>query len=634
MVRHYKRKPGSRRYLDYSSDAMDMALTAVRDEHISINKASKQFGIAKGTLVNRCQNKHGLSVGKPTVLGRDEEDALVENIVTCAEWGFPVSRSDLQYLVKSYLDTNGISVPQFSLNLPGEGWLSTFLHRHRNVLANRTVNNIKRSRAAVSKASLEEYHQNLTASISGIPASNIFNYDETNLADNTSATKLLFRRGVKYPDRVINFTKSCVTIMVCAAADGTLLPPFVVYKSDGLYPQWTRHGPQGPPCCNEPCCAAGTQFHNTSSGWFDMPTFEKWFSESFVPHAKRLPGCKAIIGDNLSSHFSVKVLQEAKDNNIKFLCLPPNSTHLAQPLDVAFFAPLKSAWKKVITSFKTKYPGKSIVDKKIFPSMLREVLTLPTFTPHISTNIISGFKATGIFPLNITPLLQRLAGNKSDALLHSPRTTLPTCTATPTTATTNTIAGNVADTVATFLQEQRFPSQSGSGIVPGRGRGKRIAAGRCITTSTFDSSDTDDDNVPVLPNVSQRGGRNTGKTSRKRLTSESSSTSTDLSEAASPSPAKKVAGSTRHIKKNGYVIVKVGYKQKTGFKKFLANVLDVEELDVKVQFYKSITESNVTFTKVVDDDSWVSVEDILEVVREVPELNTREQLVFKKGILL
>jgi hypothetical protein len=36
----------------------------------------------------------------------------------------------------------------------------------------------------------------------------IFNYDETNLADNPNANKFLYRRGVKYPDKVVNYTKS------------------------------------------------------------------------------------------------------------------------------------------------------------------------------------------------------------------------------------------------------------------------------------------------------------------------------------------------------------------------------------------------------------------------------------------
>lgn len=62
----------------------------------------------------------------------------------------------------------------------------------------------------------------------------------------------------------------------------------------------------------------------------------------FVPHAKKLKGRVALIGDNLSSHFSDCVLKLAEENNIAFICLAPNSTHLCQPLDVAFSDHLKA----------------------------------------------------------------------------------------------------------------------------------------------------------------------------------------------------------------------------------------------------------------------------------------------------
>lgn len=50
---------------------------------------------------------------------------------------------------------------------------------------------------------------------------------------------------------------------------------------------------------------------------------------------------KVLIGDNLSCHSSEEVLKLGEKENIKFVCFPPNSTHVAQPLDVSFFRPLK-----------------------------------------------------------------------------------------------------------------------------------------------------------------------------------------------------------------------------------------------------------------------------------------------------
>jgi hypothetical protein len=185
---------------------------------------------------------------------------------------------DFCIIVKSYLDAEGHIVPTFSMNLPGPDWAQSFIKRH-SVVRKRVANDTKRSRASVGEAQLRDYHRRLTVEYQGIPPTHIFSYDETNLADNTSASKFLFRRGVKYPDRVINTSKSCVTMMLCGSADGTWLPPFIIYKSDDLYTSWIEGGPKGDTCCNFCCCKNGTQFHNTNSGWMDANAFQKWFGE-------------------------------------------------------------------------------------------------------------------------------------------------------------------------------------------------------------------------------------------------------------------------------------------------------------------------------------------------------------------
>ena len=50
-----------------------------------------------------------------------------------------------------------------------------------------------------------------------------------------------------------------------------------------------------------------------------------------------LQGPIVLLGDNLGSHFSADLVRVAKEKNIYFAMLPPNATHLMQPLDVAVF---------------------------------------------------------------------------------------------------------------------------------------------------------------------------------------------------------------------------------------------------------------------------------------------------------
>ena len=138
----------------------------------------------------------------------------------------------------------------------------------------------------------------------------------------------------------MNSTKASTSIMFCGSASGTMLPAYVVYKAEHIWSTWMEGGPKN------------VRYNRSKSGWFDINCFSDWFETVFIPQAKKLVGKKVIIGDNLNSHFCGTVLKMAQDNNVTFTCLPPNSTHLLQPLDVAFYGPLKRLWRQVLDEFE------------------------------------------------------------------------------------------------------------------------------------------------------------------------------------------------------------------------------------------------------------------------------------------
>lgn len=114
--------------------------------------------------------------------------------------------------------------------MPGKDWADLFLIRHKEKLSIRLCQNIKRARARVSKEILNNYFDNLAISLADIPPSNIVNYDETNLTDDPGRRKVITKRGCKYLERVMNYSKASTSVMFAAAADGKLLSPYMVYK--------------------------------------------------------------------------------------------------------------------------------------------------------------------------------------------------------------------------------------------------------------------------------------------------------------------------------------------------------------------------------------------------------------------
>jgi len=94
--------------------------------------------------------------------------------------------------------------------------------------------------------------------------------------------------------------------MFCGSADGNMLRPMVIYKAKNLYRTWCHGGPEG------------TEYSCTASGWFDAYEFRKWFFNVFLPHAKTLQGKKVLLGDNLSSHLTMDVIDACRNSAAEY----------------------------------------------------------------------------------------------------------------------------------------------------------------------------------------------------------------------------------------------------------------------------------------------------------------------------
>lgn len=182
-------------------------------------------------------------------------------------------------------------------------------------------------RARIHKEVLIKFYDNLKVTLEGVPPENIINYDETNLTDDPGKKKLIVRKGMKYPERIMNSSKSPISIMFSGTASGHLLPPYVIYKAVHLYDRWMEGG------------CPGTLYSRTISGWFEACSFDDWFHKIISPYANTRMGKVILLGDNLASHVSVNVIEACEKHF--FYLLPPNSTNLAQSLDVAVYRPLK-----------------------------------------------------------------------------------------------------------------------------------------------------------------------------------------------------------------------------------------------------------------------------------------------------
>ncbi|CAK1585151.1 unnamed protein product [Parnassius mnemosyne] len=220
--------------------------------------------------------------------------------------------------------------------------------------------------------------------------------DESGFHDDPGKKKLLFRRDCKHPDVIKNSSKSCFTIVFCGNAAGELIPPFFIFKGVKLWSDWLYQAPES------------SRMAISKSGWMETTIFEDWLENQFIPFVKKDEGKKILMCDNLSAHISPKALRLCAENNIAFICLIPNSTHLLQPLDVGYFSAVKSAWRKVLNDYRQTCRGKKVLalPKSLFAQLIKR--TLQNGNANSSENLRAGFKSCGLYPLSPATVLNKL----------------------------------------------------------------------------------------------------------------------------------------------------------------------------------------------------------------------------------
>ena len=225
----------------------------------------------------------------------------------------------------------------------------------------------------------------------------VFNCDETGLNTNPVHDKVYV--GRKSRDSYMkapNCGKTMFTVLFCVSATGVYLPPFTVYKSKNLYDGWTKGGPKD----------AG--YGCSESGWMQDYNFEAWVITMFIPFVSDYDKPVLLTFDGHNSHLTYNTVKEAMANNIIILCLPPNTSHALQPLDVGVFKSVKASWR-IILSDSFRDSRLKNIDKIVFPKLLSKLWGY--LNPDHAVN---GFRGCGLLPVDSSAVQHRVLAEASD----------------------------------------------------------------------------------------------------------------------------------------------------------------------------------------------------------------------------
>ncbi|GAB0092623.1 HTH psq-type domain-containing protein [Sergentomyia squamirostris] len=374
----------------YTQEDVEKALDAFRSGK-SVREASIAFQVPKSTLFNKLIGKSPVvcNIGAPTTLTPEMEKELVQWIFDCSDQWHPVTKEQVLDSVE-IMCTHFKLQNKFTNGRPGNAWFRGFMKRHPE-LSRRTPENYSVRRANVSRAKVMNWFKNVKeyldeTNLLNLPAHRVFNCDESGFLLAPKGDKVIVRRGKKVVANVVTAEeKECVTALLTISATGNLAPPMIVHTIK----RFTRDLADSN--------VEGWVLGKSDSGWMTSVLFYEYIANTFYNWLleQKIEFPVILYLDGHSSHITLELSKFCKAKGIELIRLYPNATHLMQPLDTAFFGPLKKTWKKALIKWKTKNDWGKLKPKSV-PKILQEAMR----NMNMAEVAKNGFRGCGLLPFN------------------------------------------------------------------------------------------------------------------------------------------------------------------------------------------------------------------------------------------
>jgi hypothetical protein len=374
-------------------------------ELVRYTKTAKKHGVWRSTLTRRHQAATQSYASKSInqrKLNDQQEQELVRYIARLTKQGLPPTRALIQDFA-SDVAASPVS----------ESWVTRFISRHSIHLISKWTAGMENNRhQADSMAKYSLYFDLLRDKIThySVEPRHTYNMDEKGfLIGITGRSKRVFSRRMwerkEVRAAIQDGSREWITLLACVCADGSHLPPSLIYQSDSsaIRSSWV-----------EDIKAVEHSVHVTSSpsGWTNNDIGLAWLEQVFDRYTKEKArqSYRLLILDGHGSHVTMDFIEYCDQNKILLAIFPPHSTHTLQPLDVCMFKPLSQAYSNELSAFLERSQGLSPIKKgDFFPLFWKAWVS-----SFKEDTIINSFKATGISPLEPDVILKRFIDTDPD----------------------------------------------------------------------------------------------------------------------------------------------------------------------------------------------------------------------------
>ena len=304
-------------------------------------------------IKNPGKRTHRKGQGRKISYSQELEDKLIAWILEKREEAY-IAVSTQMIRLKALSLIRPVN-PQFKAS---EGWLRKFMTRNNLVLRART--NMSQTLPKDLEEKIATFRQQIrhVRENSDFPYALIANMDETPIYLDLVPRKTVDRKGKKsIRVRTTNSEKRHITATICCTADGTYLPPFVVFKGKTSRPLRKVTIPKD--------VIATTQ----QKAWMDEPRMLMWITMVWKPYIAGRPALLTL--DTFTAHLTEAVKDAFDQCKTTLVVIPGGCTPVLQPLDISLNKPLKGYIRHSWTQYmltesekgnaKIQPPSKSLI---------------------------------------------------------------------------------------------------------------------------------------------------------------------------------------------------------------------------------------------------------------------------------
>lgn len=335
-------------------------------------------------------------------LAEEVEEMLASCFTEMIRLGQGPSLAEMRSLVAEYIKENNVP-NQFKENYPGTEWAHRFMKRHKLRLKKGTSMQMDRKERTSDPFIIYSFYDVIEKEVQNLQLQDkpghIYNLDETSFPLHSTKTHTLGVIGQQTVRVTASSGRQNITVLATICADGSALPPCIVFKGKRLMQQWIGDSGTTP---NQ------TIYCVSDSGWMTAKVFYEFFVK-FVELTKDKRPILLIL-DGHVSHTTLETVKLARAEQISIVLLPPHCTDVLQPLDKVCFAPLKNYFDQALTTYE--HTSREPVSRQKFVQLLTSV-----WGKGLSEEIVrKSFSSTGVFPINRNKFdVSRLSRSKVEA---------------------------------------------------------------------------------------------------------------------------------------------------------------------------------------------------------------------------